>query len=511
LNKKIYLDPPIDPTHNQAEEFRIIGLHSVSPVFWGPEASPGIDQDNTNIFLGVEWWTNDTYYMRVTRYRRDYQYNPVWETIWSSPGDSVTYHPNIRPRHIVFATQRSNHADAGVSGPVVVAWAASGYAQFWPDDTDPSSNTTVAMPGDASDINNVDRLVSPDSLVAHQGRIIIMPLTLNAFGDKSVLAHNECMYWTAYNDLRQIDFPLAPNLFFNVTVGPEAPVGYGVMASLTANELFLIKCRGGAYIIQGDIGGAGSSAPTSRTLPYVRSPGLAMNNGTYSPNGYLYFADGGGAWLWQGGDFSSHVTKHLQPEFWRPPAQSLDGTENQWGYQWSQCDAANNWVLAPNNWLWDTDLNAWWRADDPDDHVIHRWNVDWRSRFAYGTASGFRNQTDPALYEYDLAAFASDYSWQSQPLTTTIGSSVVLTDVEVVATGRGRVDVTVSSRQSPDGITQSFWSTSDTLPDVQRQTFGVRGTHLTIRIQSYANDPDGAAPTVNEVRYKIQGETPTRR
>lgn len=515
LTRSITISPPASPASNQASEFRLIGLHLAGPLFYSSEATPGVDENHTEIFIGMEWWVSNTLYTQVARYRRHYLTNPAWEAVWNS-SDAGTYSATTRPRNVTFGTTRSNNDNPLQSGPIVIAWVVNGYARFFPDDLDTSVVSTVAMPGDRADaINSPTQLIIPINMVCHQGRVIITPLSLQNFGTGAALTHNESLYWTAFNDLRTLDSTYDAGAgdvpaYFTVSVGPENPTGYGVMASLTANELLMIKARGGAVVIQGDVSGVGPSSPTARTLPYVRSTGLSLCNGTYGPVGYVYPVDGGGAWLWQGGDFSQNLTKHLEADFWRPTPTDLTGTANAWGHGNTQMDSAANWVFFPNNWMWDTDLGGFWRIDDPDDRVIHRWAVDYRNRYAYGTPSGFRDSDDPAVYEYALTVPCNTYSWQSQPLSTTIDKSVQLLDVAVVATGLGQIKVTASTLESPTGIDRMFYSTSTSFPDVQRQSFGIRGTHLTFRIEAEADDLDGTAgaPTIHEIRYSVGVPTP---
>lgn len=507
-------DPLIPADTNLAEEFRIIGLHAANPMFWPGETIPGLEQNNTDIFLATEHWTgtlggaDNQITQSVARYRRHYQYNPAWEELWSA-SDATKYDARIRPRHTQFATCRSNTSTPTQAGPIVVTWVTSGYARQFPDETAAGTSGTVALPGDKSDPANTAGLISPDTLLAHQDRIVIFPLTLSGFGANTISTTNECFYYSNKNDLRTLASELSGN-YFSFPPSNENPNGYGVAASLTYNECLLIKCKGGAIVLHGDM-----AIFSARTLPYVRGTGLAMNNGSVSPLGYVYPTDGGGVWLWNGGDVSQHLTKHLQPEFWRPPATSIDGTANGWGYHWSQATDANNWVIFPNNWMWDTDLGGWWRLDDPADTVFHRAHVDWRNHFLWCAPSGYRDSSDPVLYEYNLTQYAADYSWQSQPLTTSMDRVVNVRDVEVVATGLGTIRLTVTTRDDPQGGEVTFTSTSASTPDVVRGVLSnaVTGNHVTFRVEAQAADPNATtgAPLIHEIRYGIQDSHHIRR
>jgi hypothetical protein len=510
-------DPLIPADTNLAEEFRIIGLHAANPMFWPTETIPGLEQNNTEIFLATEHWSSasstpgaadNSITQSVARYFRHYQYSPSWQEVWSASA-STPYSPRIRPRHTQFATGRSNTSNSTQAGPIVVVWVTSGHARQFPDETNPSALSTVALPGDKEDAGNPSGLISPDTLLLHQDRVVIFPLTLSSFGPTTISTTNECFYYSNKNDLRTLASELS-GLYFNFPPSNENPNGYGVAASLTYNECLLIKSKGGAIVLHGDM-----AVFSARTLPYVRGTGLSMNNGSVSPLGYTYPTDGGGVWLWNGGDVSQHLTKHLKPEFWRPPATSIDGTSNEWGYHWSQATDANNWVVFPNNWMWDTDLGGWWRLDDPDDVVFHRATTDWRSHFMWCSPSGYRDASDPVLYEYNLTQPAADYSWQSQPLSVSMDRVFNIRDVQVVATGLGSIRLTVTSRENPNGAECTFQSTSDSTPDLIRGTLSnaISGTHITFRVEAHAPNPDdpAGAPLIHEIRYATQDSHHIRR
>lgn len=499
----IRMAPPVDPGTILCEEFRIIGAHIIEPAYWS-DTIYGLDQNNSVLILAVEYHTAAGRTYSVYRYDRHRQ-NPTWTLMWSDTV-AVGYNSNARPGHLNFLTGRSNKTDyEAYDGPTVCVWVGDGYAQMYPDDLAPLTNGTRYLPGDRADPANTDDLVSPDQCVIHQGRLVIWPLVTKAFGPNTLTTHNESLYWTEPNNFRDKD-PIST--WYNTAYGEDYPIGYEVIASLSSQELIMIKRRGGAILVQGDLGGALNALPKARALPFVRSTGYSMCNGTMSPNGYTYPVDGGGVWLWQGGDFSEHLTKHLEPDFWRPEAKDRNGDDVPWGYQHVECDNANAWVYYPNNWVWDTDINSWWRTDNVDHVTAYRWVTDWRGRKAYAVPRGFRDASDPVIHEYDLTEQCASYSWQSQPIATTLDSTVTLMDVAVAAKGDGRIDITVSSAQDPIGHTKTFYPTAGDFASVERRTFGVRGTHLTIRAQAYSDDGESPAPTIGEIRYSLGVPTP---
>lgn len=525
-------------------QFRIIGLHGENPVFWPGETTPGIDQNNTEVFMGVEYWDHSgpggasKVNFVCYRYLRHSQTNPRWETVWSA-GDVIDYQAYLRPKYMAFGSTRSNNTNHFQAGPSVTVFVVSGHAQMFPDDLNASVNGTRYLPGDiVGDTANTGGLVSPANLVCHQGKVVLFPLLIGGAGSNTVTANNEAFYWTRENDARNID-PLldvadvdengvtvgsAYKHYFNQFVGNENPTGYGLQASLTADELFLLKTRGGAVVLRGDL----NAVSQATTLPYVRGTGMSLCGGTRSPLGFLYPVDSSGVWAWNGGEVSDHLTPHMDPDFWRPPATSparlnegQTATPNAWGDSSVTCCDWNEFVLFPNNWLLDTDAprpthgqalsphpGAWWKIDDGEDHVIHFWWVDWRGRKAYGAPSGYRHQGDPALYEYSMPNKARTYSWRSQPVPGTIDQAVTVQQLGLCVSGVGVVRLTC--RSSDDTVGKSMAVTVDdpTMPKVRLSSCGVTGTHVVFDIESEAPVDDVPAPTVHGIRWLATPNSP---
>lgn len=494
-----------------SEEYRIVGLHCNDPVFWGGETETGVYQNNSEFYVCWEWYDSKNgghVNYRVERYKRDYFNTPQWETLWQV-SRNLPFSNQYRPAKCEFVTQRSNNTQPLLLGPTVVAWVIHGYAQMFPDDLNEFVSSVRALPGDYALSAGV---VQPDSIVAHQGRVVIFPLTLSGMGSNQIYTNSESFYWTAANDLRTLaTTPVGGNDNYNVSaVFTEDPTGYQVKQSLSADELLLIKARQGAVIVRGSLDDF-----TTTNYPYIRGTGFSMNRGTNSPKGFVYPVDNSGVWLWSGGEFSEHITKQLQPNFWRPPAVSPaygdTQTDNPWGWQDTQCAWWNNFVMFPNNWCWDTDYDGWWRIEDPAVVTFHRWAGDWRGLSLYGTPSGVLTGNDKAVYEYAFINKSADYSWMSHPLQDSVEREVRLRELCLVATGNGKVKVTVQSATDPIGQSVTFQINENLRPHVQVADFNVQGTHLTVRIESEALNLIDAfveAPTVHEFRYRYQ-ETST--
>lgn len=516
ITDRIYRDPSdFDSPSLTNEQFRTVGLFANNPVYSVSTTNAntlGIDECHTELFVATEYWTgaasSATIHLDVSRYLRNTQ-NPLWESIWSRSIAGQIYTGSVRPRVCYFASQRSNSASVTKSGPQVVGFVFSGNARYFPSDTNTTASATDDMPADA--VGDPQAGVLPTNLVGHQGRMVIFPVYFTADGADQTYISSECAYWTEVNDANTIDDALSSN-YFNILGGYEQASGYGVIASLTANELFLVKTVGGGLFVAGDL-----NTPTVRTLPYVRSTGLSLNNGCSTPLGYIYPVDSSGIWLWSGGDTSEHITKHLSPEFWRPPARVPAYSESpsapSYGHSNTSMCQWNEFVLLPNNFLWDTDEKGWWRVLDPDVIIMHRWVADDRGLRFWGAPNGWRSGAEPVAWEFLRRKGATHYSWKSHPMEPTIEQTTRCEEVVVAGVGLGRVRVSVTTAEAPDTYASAeveFTDASHT--QIRRVRLPVAGTGLTFRIESFGYDhdedqgsfdPDAeqSAPTVHYVDW----------
>jgi hypothetical protein len=488
----------------QSEEYRIGNILCNDPVFTSQSdpAGPtiyGTDQNNSEIYLALSWYRGDLYKSRVARYLR-HRTTPSWQTVYQAPNLAAPWSDNqwTRPEKCWFMTGRTNNVDPTVGGGVAVAWVYKGQARYFPDEDSPTTLTTRALPGEGVNF------VFPAALIGHQGRAVILPLTVLADGPGVVYVNTEQYYYSEVNDFRNLDAALSS--YFQISAGLENPVGYGALASLTSDQLLFIKARGGAMFFQGDLNDF-----TAVTLPNVRSTGQPHDSGVVVPSAFLYPVDASGVYAWRGGDSSIHLTDHLNPNFFRPPAVDSQGDETPWGHSWTQSASFGELVCFGNNWVYDLDRSddpgtGWWRLDDPDDVVFHKLTVDWRGRHMYAAPSGFLSPDDPAFYEYDSTLKAASWSWQSQPHPSTLDPSrdMAVGEVLITAVGRGPVRVTVTSRANPNGRTHSVELDDPARPHTIRlPKFHIHGTHFQVRVESEASSSTGEAPDVFQYQLEV--------
>lgn len=505
-NNIFLFDPPCEVDNLVNPQFELIGVHARNPLYWAGSTLPGVEQNNTDLLVGVQWWeriqgtvTRRKY--RLYRYFRHFQ-TPMWQTVWTGTvdGDDGVWDARTRPENMDFVTARSNSAAPTVAGPVVTAFCVDGFLRMFPDDTDTYGNSTNDIPGDR---DATAGLVRPNMIVGHQSRLVVLPLLLLGAGQFSVWATNEAIYYTDTNDWTNA---VDSDGYFRQQIGMEQPTGYQVLESLTFDELLMIKSRGGAVMVRGAI-----TNPQNIRLPYVRSTGMSMNRGTKSPVGFVYPVDSGGLWLWNGGDTSTHLTPDMDPDFWRPPAVDMNGDDCEYGHRASTCDLWGEWVLLPNNWLWDSDSQAMWRIDDPEDILVHRWSVDWRGRHAYGCQSGMRNVGDPAVVEYRIGTAWDNYQWRSQPIPGTIERDLRVRAVKVVGSGAGRFTVNVKTRSDQAGRTVTFDGSDRSAGELWASTarVSVAGSHVVFTVSARAVDEDSPAPDLHQLAFDVDDDVLT--
>jgi hypothetical protein len=325
-----------------------------------------------------------------------------------------------------FATTRSNRIsplDPGVP-VVVIAWYEPGgggemFVSEFPDDDDP----TVVGVFDIS-------LSIAAEVITHQGRIVLLGLTDYDHGPTGGWSTNENLYWTVVND---------PSTFSSAVASvfvPESPGGFATGASLSANELLLIKRSGGGGLtLNGDL-----DDPTVVNHPMIVNAGIE-NVGVNSPIGFIYGESSGLVWVWSGGDVVENLAPHMEDAFWQPAntdtGKAYIGTRMSW-------DCLGDQVWGPNGWLFDTSQGGWWRYDDLVDFTP-RWVRRGDNRFIYVSPGFFDiGLAEAAVYSYDRATPADNYSWRSQPIPASVNRVLDVREIVLVASGAGTCTLTVT-------------------------------------------------------------------
>lgn len=275
-----------------------------------------------------------------------------------------------------------------------------------------------------------------------------------------------------------------------INVGPENPSSYGVLASLSASDLLGVKHRGGAYLIQGDLG-----FPTVRHLPGVTSTGGTECNGAGTRLGFVYGVNNGGVYVWAGADESTPLAPQLEDNFWIPPGSSTLRRYKGRFHQWK------DYILAPNNWLFDMTTQGWWRLEDTSVYEYGQFMPSMFNNVLFGARTTFSDASPVCISGWHPKEAASSYSWQSQTIPLTYSRRITLREVHLIAQGVGTIVVTLSGSATTNDITVTFTLPAEaaTHPVLLRKRLAWEGEYISVRFVS-AHTSTGAAPVIHSFR-----------
>lgn len=298
---------------------------------------------------------------------------------------------------------------------------------------------------------------------------------------------------------------------------------FAVWGSISTGELFLLYNNGGAVLLYGD-----TLAPSSAyKLPGVVGPGNAWGKGALTPAGLIYATDSHGAYSWNGDNASVRISTQIPDDvlYRSPPPQPFFYDSR---YRTSQL-AWGNWVMFPNNWLYDTESSSWWQVEDQDVVNFQVFAGSNRGPMAFYAVPGWAiapagQACELITYGFDRTTPQSSYFWLSNPLPVTQGALVTLATVELVASNTTPYDCTIVVTPTvPEGqipLQQQSQNQAMTYV-VPANTVGWRGSQrcgyadYNVQLQvDAANRSAGmalttayAAPTLHEITIAYQ---PTR-
>ncbi len=392
-----------------------------------------------------------------------------------------------------YETRVSANYPTGLSGPY-----ADGVLAFHPNPVTPTAFSLWIN-------NKTTRPAYPIMTASHQGRVVSVSrqaINYASLGDYHV---RDIVHYTAVNDPSEVDTTRAG---FALDVGEENVSGIGVIASLSGQELLLVKHQGGAYSIQGDL-----ANPTVNRLPFIESTYGITSMPASTPAGIVY-GTRNGVFVWNGGDTAEKLSKQLDGFFWNHTTE-VEYEANRGRFGWW-----HPWVCVPNNYLFDTRTGGWWRLADPATYGNVAYNV-YGTDPSDGTLKAFpfkQTATQTTVYHtYDPAVLASSYQWRSQPLIETIENVVNLKEVRLVAspgsnTAACTVTVTVSGADgdgvaiTPVNVVFTFTGDGSGNPiikraDITSATGGMQVQHAQVTITASA--VSGAAPKIHTVSLGI--------
>jgi hypothetical protein len=239
--------------------------------------------------------------------------------------------------------------------------------------------------------------------IPHQGRIVSVCRVPRRSGSDFTM--QDAVHYTATVDPAE----LAPDSFpgFLTQYGEENLSGIGALVSVTGSQLLIVKHRGGGYLVQGDL-----ATPTVTRLPYIESTYGITAMAVATPIGVVY-GSRNGIFAWNGGDTSTKLSAQIEGFFWNHTS-AVEYEANRGRLEWW-----HPWVCVPNNFLFDTRTQSWWRLPVVNATPYSVYQVDPTSgrllAFFHRVTS---EQTSP-WSAFDPAVLESTYSWKSQPLVET--------------------------------------------------------------------------------------------
>lgn len=285
--------------------------------------------------------------------------------------------------------------------------------------------------------------------------------------------------------------------------------GIGAITSGPANQLFIVRNHDGGLIISGSM-----ENPTIDRYPGVEPTGGYVNNPCVTPLGVVY-GTASGVFAWPGGDHATQLSKGLEGGFWFTQMQwrggdpittftNLQGREHRQPH--TSCGTfayRHPFIYCPNNYIFDIRTGGWFRIIQPETTATSptdprsgitfgHWAVGYQG-VVYGAQTEVRRSlrtgddlnADVAFYGFDPAGWADEWIWTSQPLVRGRNRILKVREVDLVASGIGTIDVTVTGI---NGATQTTTYTVNGELQMIRKNFNVDAYDAVIQFHATGNN-----------------------
>lgn len=392
-------------------------------------------------------------------------------------------------------------AEQGLTNFDTVTWINTlpPSINFWGEGVWQTPKGNFAVP-----TSSIGKIAGPTSvnaplIVGHQGRAVYARRTPTPFYGTATNVGWFLSDFITYTDAG--DFASGNE---DAIYSEENPSPIGVMLSMSANELFIVKHQGGGVLVRGDI-----ANPQVVRLPLIHSTGGYTMRAAHTPYG-VFYGTPEGVVRWDGGDSTELVSKQLNNlAFWLPQAGTdlMEGMRARFSY-W------HPWVLVPNDWLFDTEGGGWWRLEqfNPLTEFAHsHYDVG-----ANGIMYAFRHRlmgvgVQPAIDGYPRGLGAASWSWKSQPLIESREREDNYAEIEIVAqkgassAGAATIVATLTGyRADGTAVTASatFALAANINPQVMIKAITPNFTARFVQLRLAVSDDGGgnAAPKVISVR-----------
>ncbi|MGI0134586.1 MAG: hypothetical protein ACREBW_06485 [Candidatus Micrarchaeaceae archaeon] len=465
-------NPPTDPKASLKYPVQVVGFHAFGPVVGGA-GSGYLDE----LHFALEW-INTASFRKFNWSRYRLFDTKAYDQIISYTAAATTASNQFGG--CSFDTTRMNTVSpyTAIGIPVVaMAWHdLDGTKYYWNTFPDPSTPTTLSTLNLESTYSGL--------MVSHQGRLVLAQDLSQSHGNSSSVSFNESLMWTAPNS-NVIDSQNTGSVF-----APEIPSGYGVMRTTNAGELLIVKHQGGAVLVSGDLDNA-----SSNRLPSVVSTGNLVSRGANSTIGFAYLAYQQGLWIWGGGDASEKISSQLNDDFYftSPPVIGISHCAEEWG----------DWIVTSNNWLYDTNLQSWWRLEDPTVNAFQWLSRGHNSDNMYAAPPQLPDPVNNTCAFYlHKATLRNSFSWQSHPLPATRNRLCEVREIILRAQGNGTVTITLTGLNANGPVaTEPIIIPVDSSDPVRYRAIAfISAFDITFQMVS-TSAGTGAAPTIYEIQF----------
>lgn len=481
--------PTPAPSSPTANKFIINGLGTWGQVIGSTNALTNSDH-RVEVHLLLSWTSAGTPTVHNAAWIREhiYETTPYTETIMS---DDNAVAGDVAYQYAYFLkTRMATLANVLLPGELVMVAIYSPPSQDLfinhasPDPATPTtspSTTKVIITGTTSIYRKA---------VAHQGRVVLGKFSIYGRGKESTASVNEDIWYTDVNQ------PTTTLTAAQVYV-PEIDQNISDLASMTANQMIVVKDLGGGYVLQGDLDDV-----TVVRLPNLMSPdGSPTVHGTQTPRGWVYSAGDRGLYIWNGGDQSEPISTQLSGDVFTANSVETAGHAGS-------CDRWLDLLLAPQFWVYDLEQKGWWRLDNPSDYPspmtffsTSKYLQQMISARQWVRTTGGATGDDKAFYLWEYDDLAYTWSWQSHPLWITRDHYMETRQCIVAIQGYGTVTITLSNEA---GTTDAhIITTSSAVIRNYRLNTSMSAENLIVRIEASGNTGSGAgtaeAPTVHRM------------
>lgn len=264
-------------------------------------------------------------------------------------------------------------------------------------------------------------------VIGFQGRILALKSDTYTWPG-GVYSTNEAIDYTTPSNSKTLGTQ-------HIILDPTDPFGYGTWGSISAGELFLIKNREGGLLMTGDI-----NYPTVTKLPGIQPTGHCQGPGGQTPEGLFYCSQANGAWLWDGGNISEKVSTQIDDDFYIN-TEIFSGNFN--------CMSWGQWVLFSNNWIYNMQLNSWWKWDFP--HACFWFGIGREAEHCYFAKPFITATTKDFAFKVTKTTPTTTYTWQSLPIKVANNKYINIREIVLYASNNTTATSTVNIKLYNDG------------------------------------------------------------